>query len=233
MNKVAIISDVHGNYSAFKAVIDEILEKRISVILALGDWVGYYYSCNKIFTLLRDLRVTVYSIGGNHERMLMKAINDPTQWNVISKKYGHGLEIAYKTMDSNDLQYLLNLPERQIITIDNKKILLCHGSPRDKDEYIYPDTDILGMDFSGESVDYILLGHTHYPMVCNAFNKMIINPGSVGQARNRGGIANWAILNLTNGVVTMESTKFNVDAVVEDCFKYDPDNKYLKDVFKR
>jgi hypothetical protein len=61
----------------------------------------------------------------------------------------------------------------------------------------------------------------------------LVNVGSVGQSRKRGGIANWCLLNLKNRVIEMQSTPYNVNSLLNLVNKYDPDITYLSSILKR
>jgi predicted phosphodiesterase len=61
----------------------------------------------------------------------------------------------------------------------------------------------------------------------------IVNPGSVGQSRMKGGIANWAIINTNNKTVELKSTKYKVDDLILEVKKRDPQNPYLVNILLR
>ena len=233
MSKIAVLSDIHGNSAALQAVLGEAAHWDVEEYFVLGDFVGYYHRPLEVFQLLDHLSCRISAIQGNHERMLAKVLQGEFSWEDIGRKYGHGLEMAAKQLRQEKLAWLLNLPEQRILKRAGKRFLLCHGSPNDADRYIYPDAPPEAFDFPGAVADYVLLGHTHYPMLRFSGKYCVVNPGSVGQARTRGGVADWCVINTDNDVVTMRQTPYDADDVICDCIRYDPDVPYLQEVLRR
>ena len=64
--KVAVISDIHSNIEALKAVLDAIDQEDISLIINLGDLVGYNASPVECVDLVQGRQII--SIQGNHDR---------------------------------------------------------------------------------------------------------------------------------------------------------------------
>ena len=118
----------------------------------------------------------------------------------------------------------------------NYKILLCHGSPLDENIYIYPDADesVVNKMFEYNSdFDVLVYGHTHYPVIWERGNKKIVNPGSVGQPRNRKPGAAWALWDTTKNDIEFFRESYDVSPVVKMCKKIDPKIKYLSKVLVR
>ena len=87
--------------------------------------------------------------------------------------------------------------------------------------------------FESTKCDWVVLGHTHYPMVKKFGNKTIINPGSVGQTRNRRPGAYWVLFDTKSGSFTCLCEPYDVDHVVAQSKKRHPDIPYLADVLLR
>jgi len=233
MSRIAILSDIHGNSVALAAVLDDIKRQKIDECFVLGDLVGYYHRPREVLELLQESGLECAMIRGNHERMLEHALQGGISWADIRRKYGSGLAIAARELSREVLEELLSLPDQRLEERDGRRFLICHGAPNDVDRYIYPDAPAEAFHFQGVAADYVLLGHTHYPMLRSGEKYCVVNPGSVGQARTRGGVADWCILNTDNDVITMRQTPYDVDAVVCDCIRYDPDVPYLQEVLRR
>lgn len=233
MSRIAILSDIHGNSAALAAVLDDIKRQKIAACFFLGDFVGYYHHPREVLRLLQESGVACTMIRGNHERMLERALQGGILWEDIRRKYGSGLEIAARELPRDTLEGLLSLPDERLEESGGRRFLLCHGAPSDADRYIYPDAPPEAFDFPGAVADYVLLGHTHYPMLRFSGKYCVVNPGSVGQARTRGGVADWCVINTDNDVVTMRQTPYDADDVICDCIRYDPDVPYLQEVLRR
>lgn len=233
MSKIAILSDIHGNRAALQAVREEMAKQKAAACFILGDFIGYYHRPREVLRLLDDLPLRVEAIRGNHERMLEQALQGKLPWSEISRRYGHGLKMAADQLPKERLDRLMGLPDQRAVECGGKRFLLCHGSPGTPDRYLYPDAEGKAFDFSGIDADYVLLGHTHYPMVRSAKRFCLVNPGSVGQAREQGGVADWCVINTENDVITMQKTPYDIAPVVRDCETYDPNIAYLQDVLRR
>ena len=85
---------------------------------------------------------------------------------------------------------------------------MSHGSPWSNDFYIYPDCEkeiIVKCD--SKEHDFVLIGHSHYAFTIKNTNSVLINPGSVGQSRQFGGKASWAIINTKNNSFQLMTTR--------------------------
>lgn len=233
MSQIAVLSDIHGNSIALQAVLQEICCRNIEECFILGDLIGYYHRPLDVLRLLEESGLRCSMIRGNHERVLEQVLQGEITWEDIRRKYGHGLDAAVQQLPQARLDDLLSLPDQRREERDGRRFLLCHGSPIDRDLYIYPDAEAGAFDFSDVEADYVLLGHTHYPMIRCGRSFCVVNPGSVGQARERGGYADWCIINTENDVITMQQTRYDIVTVLSECRQYDPDIIYLQDVLRR
>ena len=134
--KVGLLADIHGNGNALKSVLKSAKEKKIEKLLCCGDYVGYYYEPNKVLSQLNEWDWE--GVSGNHEGMLKDWISK-TNRTQIQAKYGTGIAIAAKELTNESAEFLYEMPSNCKIQIENYKIILCHGSPWDRDLYIFPD----------------------------------------------------------------------------------------------
>jgi putative phosphoesterase len=230
--KIAILSDIHGNYLALEAVLNEATRAGVEYLFILGDVVGYYYHPDKVMELLGAWPAEL--IQGNHEQMLKNTITNAAVLKDYKEKYGSGLEFAFTKLNQETQQKLVNLSSHKIHEIDHLKLELCHGSPWDRDYYIYPDskTEILDKCADTEA-DYVFMGHTHYPYIYQNKRKVIANAGSVGQSREKGSIASWIVLDTSNRVLVFKYTKYDALPVIEEVKITDPQLPYLYEVLLR
>ena len=108
------------------------------------------------------------------------------------------------------------LKDHLVVELGGVKFGLYHGSPFGIDDYVYPDEIVVKLEaIVSNDVDVILMGHTHYQFFTTIDKKIIINPGSVGQARDVRGLASYAIFNTENMVIT----PYRLDYDKEDVLK--------------
>lgn len=230
--KIAILSDIHGNHYALAAVLEEVQTLNVDHLFILGDTVGYYYHPEKVLQYLEDWSKDM--IKGNHEELMKDAYMNEKFSKKVINDYGHGIELAIARLEDKSRNNLINLAFRETITLDNVIFELCHGSPWDFNLYIYPDSDIETLNKCGKlNADFVLMGHTHRHFLYCDNTTTILNAGSVGQNREKGGIASWVFLNTQNRTIIFKHTPYPIKNLIKDIKKYDINNEYLINVLKR
>jgi len=230
--KIALLSDIHGNDKALIAVLKEINAAGVKKILFLGDYIGYYYNADIVLDLIHSYDKEM--IKGNHELLMKESINDKRKSFENQKAYGSGLEYAKKLLSTEQIKYLINLPEKKELEFDGLKILICHGSPWNNNEYIYPDAPHDKIDRIFQlNYDLVIYGHTHYPALWEKDGKKICNPGSVGQPRDRKPGASWALWDTEINQIILKREYYDTTSLIESCKINDPDNNYLWEVLER
>lgn len=176
MNEIAVVSDIHGNVLALKAVVADIEKRSIFKVINLGDHIsGPLWPKETIQFLMSTNWINIL---GNHDRHLTK--DDPTKLG-LSDAYAHG------QMTTKDMAWLESLPSLVEIKDD---MIAFHGSPRNDGEYLLETIENGGIHLAGKeeisrkleglNSKIILCGHTHTPRCIVLGSAMIINPGSVG-----------------------------------------------------
>ncbi|PMP74452.1 MAG: metallophosphoesterase [Aciduliprofundum sp.] len=182
-SELVIISDVHSNIFALEAVLSKI--GRDSKIIHAGDVVGYYTFPNEVISTFRKREII--SIRGNHDLALISG--DYSNFNEYAVR---ALHWTYRNINRESYIYIASLKETARVNIFGKRIAIYHGSPWDLNYYLMEDEVTPGI--IPEGVDILVLGHTHIPYVKKFGNKMVINPGSVGQPRDGDPRASFAVL---------------------------------------
>lgn len=230
--KIAIFSDIHANCSALKAVYKDLELNNCQKIFVLGDLVGYYYNPSYVVNKIKnDPRCVV--IKGNHEELLLKSINDKHFADKCFKKYGSGLNVAIKTLNQEQLNWIKELPQSISVEIDGLKLGLYHGSDQHINEYIYPDTATTRLKSIVSKNDFLFFGHTHYPTVFPINDSMIVNPGSIGQPRDVGSLASYVILNTDNSSIVNRRIPFYNEFLIQQAKNLDPHYPYLSEILER
>lgn len=230
--KIAILSDIHSNKQAFDAVYKDIEMQGCEHILILGDIVGYYYDAEYVVNkIMSDSRCI--SIKGNHEAFLLKGLEDESVFRRYKRKYGSGLDIARQQLSEDMINWIKGLPESKSLRLGGMNIEMHHGSDKDIEEYIYPDESLNRINQIEKKAEYLFYGHTHYPVSFYNNGFVIVNPGSVGQPRDIGGLASYVILNIENNSVVNRRIAFETHSLVKTVELLDADKPYLKNVLTR
>lgn len=231
--KIAITSDYHANIIATKAVYAEIAKSDIDAIIVAGDLIGYYFSPREVVSCIRKSTIPTFVIKGNHEEILISCLSNMSFRTRVLEKYGPGIEFAINQLSANEIEWIMNLCHPSMVIIDGCRILLSHGSPYDINKYFYPDTDLSALEVMKNCCDVIVMGHTHYPFTREVGSSLIINPGSVGQPRNRQPGAHWSILNTSTKKVIHRITPYDLTELVIQCRMLAPNHPYLHQVLTR
>lgn len=229
--KVAVMADIHANIVALEAVWSSCEEESVDAFIVAGDLIGYYYWPRQVVRrLYQDSRVVC--VRGNHEENLARC-DDPTSARILRERYGSGYDVCAETLNETEKGWLLNLPTTCTVEFDGVSFTVHHGSPTSANEYIYPDADESTLLRSYSQSDFTVIGHTHYPMHHTHQGRNLINPGSVGQPRDFGGSASYAIVDTIDQSVVFRRIQFDVSQVVEEAISRDPQLPYLHTIQTR
>jgi predicted phosphodiesterase len=230
--KVAVLSDIHGNRFALEEVLKEALQIGVEKLLVLGDIVGYYYHPEVVLEMLSKWDYEI--IKGNHEVLLQDLKEGKIDPEVMKKKYGRGHEQALIKIDSKTQDWLFSLPEQKSVRINNVYFQMNHGSPSSIDEYIYPDASIEQLEKCNSiQHDFVLIGHSHYAFSFRCANSTLINCGSVGQSRQKGGLAFWVVINTENKSFEIKATPYDVSQLLKEIEMFELKIGYSSKILQR
>jgi putative phosphoesterase len=229
--KVGLIADVHGNSPALRSVLAA-LRDRVDSILFMGDLVGYYPFVNECVDAWDSDQII--GVLGNHDKILIDCLaqgREPDD--LYCDRYGSALKRCLRRLSPKACELLASWPQIRSLHLEDVSATMFHGSPwMPLEGRVYPDF-MEWERFENCSEEIILLGHTHYPMIKKWCGKVIINPGSVGQPRQRSGAAEYAVLDVAKRSVVFERAPYDVSSVVEDARRHDPEMNYLIEVLSR
>ncbi|MCR4396149.1 MAG: metallophosphatase family protein [Candidatus Saccharicenans sp.] len=201
-----IFSDIHGNLEALEAVLENTSRKKIDYYIFLGDLVGYGASPNEVLQKVTSLKHLIM-VRGNHDKAVC-GLDSIQTFNPIAAA---AIQWTRKTLIKKYMSLLSSLAKGPLVI--HKNITICHGSPFDEDYYIFGEFDAVEA-FGYFDTPLCFFGHTHFPFIYverdqtvegtfiqeNPFEiklekgvRYLINPGSVGQPRDRNPRAAYAI----------------------------------------
>ncbi len=211
--KFAVLSDIHGNMFALRAVIEDMKKFNVNRVLCLGDLAMAGPQPNTAIDFVRTQDWTV--IQGNTDEMIANFSEDI--YDTIKKDapiMANALRQDVNDISDENKKYLKNLPKNKCIEVEGLKILLVHGSPRQNNENIYPnmDIDIIEDIFMNVDADVVFCGHTHIPCGYQTNSKItVVNDGSVGRPFTKEPQACYVIADAINGKLKIEHRMVDYD----------------------
>jgi len=226
-----IIADMHGNWDALVAVLEDTRDSGVEEVLVLGDLVGYGATPNEVVEELGRLQCPFRAIRGNHDKVVA-GIDDGHNFNPTALLAARW---TAETMTAENLGFVRELPQGPLRIADD--LLICHGSLLDEDEYLLAALDAVE---SLHSVDdpVVFFGHTHIPskfayrdedgqmdvavlegdevvVQLQEGTRYMLNPGSVGQPRDRDPRAGYMLYDTEAREVTMRRLEYPVEQAQE------------------
>ena len=186
--KIAVISDLHSNIEALKAVLNDIDEKLVDMIVCAGDLVGYLPFPNEVIDLVRRRNITC--VMGNYDDAIgnTRLVCGCEYKNEKARLTGErSLAWTRDCVTEENKSFLRGLPREINLTINNCRVKIVHGSPNHLNEYLTEDTSeaYLKELLAQTHTDVLICGHTHIPYHKNFENdKHVINAGSVGKPKH-------------------------------------------------
>ncbi len=223
--RILVMSDIHANYTALTAVLKEAGE--VDETWCLGDLVGYGPDPNAVVEEMRDIKNLICLLG-NHDvaaigKMPLETFNGDARKSLMHHE---------KVLSASNLDYLNSLPSKTKV---RGEATMAHGSPRDPLwEYIL-NTLSARLNFEHFDTPWCFVGHSHIQcmfaldekndrvtleqvkpdITIQLHPKLILNPGSVGQPRDRDPRAAFAIYDTEARTWTPRRAEYNIAEVQE------------------
>lgn len=218
--KIAVISDIHANIEALRAVLNDIDGLSVDKIYCTGDLVGYGPKPNEVIELIRAKRID--TVMGNYDDAV--AYNLPVcgcnyKSDAERERGEKSLSWTITHITAENKKFLRELPEVLSLNLEKYNLLLFHGSPRALNEYLndVEDEDLFNDITRDYPADIYIYGHTHVPYVKKAVDKLFVNVGSVGLPKDGNPDACYVIVEIKEfPVVTIHRVLYSADITVSD-----------------
>jgi putative phosphoesterase len=185
--KLLILSDIHANWPALEAILAA--EPEHDDVAFCGDVVDYG---PQPVECLRWLTAhSKYMVRGNHDNALglnvdCQCMGSFREYSVATRQWHRAL------LTDEDRELLRRMPRLYVFEWGGRRFRMAHATPQ-ADLFEYLDMDKWGERIWGLQENYVLLGHTHIQGMRSFDNVTVVNPGSVGLARDRPGKACYAV----------------------------------------
>ncbi len=224
--KYAIISDIHSNLEALRRVLEEIDKLGVDRIICLGDIVGYGANPNECVEIIRERKIE--SIMGNHDIVACGG-KEPFDFNPVARDAVLWTRAA---LTAENRKFLHNLPEAR----EMDGFLIVHGAISDSDLYVFSEYDAFSEFKLMKKWNICFFGHTHvrayyiflgddvcclsdYEFKIEPEAKYLINPGSVGQPRDRDPRSSFLVYDSEEAIVSFIRQEYDIELAKKKIIK--------------
>ena len=228
-----VLSDMHGNWDAFAAVLRRVRRKRFDAILVLGDLVGYGAGPNQVVEAVRNLEGVVHVVRGNHDKVVCE-LEDGSNFNQPALAAARW---TTERLTPANMRFVKEMPLGPSEVEEHLHI--CHGSPLDEDTYVFSIYDAYEI-FSNYAANVVFFGHTHIPSLfvqqakgievavvqgesftleLEAEKRYLLNPGSIGQPRDRDPRASYVTYDSETQTVRWQRVDYAINKAQERIVK--------------
>ena len=223
--RAIILSDIHSNLEALQSVVHDAEERGgFDELWQLGDLVGYGPDPKACIELIREYDGR--GVTGNHDLASIGRLS-PEAFNIYASA---AVEWTTKQLNKEDVEFLGSLP----LKLEHEDFTVVHGSPRDPVwEYVVSSAAAVA-SFLHFDTQRCLVGHSHIPFICRPTetgaefldfpldtpihigdDRMIVNPGSVGQPRDGNPRASYAVYNSEEGTIFHHRVEYDIPKTQE------------------
>lgn len=232
--RIAVLSDIHGNTPALKAIIESIKENNIDRIIYLGDVIGIGPEPDKCLDLIIENNFEM--VLGNHELYYVRGTDIDPEMSDYEREHHNWIK---RLLTDKHYQYLSKCPLSIKVEENNFKLMFQHFLIDDTtfEQYPFHGICVLREKIINQLIDeldtnYMFIGHEHRPYEVEYNNKKLIDGGSSGCVYDD--ITHYTIIDISDKVnVSRNEIKYNRDELI-DIFKNGdefPLKEYLSENF--
>ena len=201
---VALLSDIHSNYYAFKACYEDAVKCGAEMFIFLGDYVSDLSEPQRTMDLVYEIgsKYPTVCLRGNREGYMLDCESGKSSFTQGSKS--GSLLFTYEHLRKKDLDFIRGLKISDTIVIEGVRIEIAHAA-MENDRFYFDNNDGHTADiFPQMKCDYLLTGHSHKQYIKQNAGKTIINPGSVGIPQGGTQHPKYALLDIENGSISCQ-----------------------------
>ena len=202
--RVAVLSDIHSNYYAFKACYEDAIKCGAEMFIFLGDYVSDLSEPQRTMDLVYEIqsKYPTVCLRGNREGYMLDCESGRSSFARGSKS--GSLLFTYEHLRKKDLEFIRGLKISDTIEIEGVKFEIAHAA-MDNDRYYFDSNDGHAANiFPQMKCDYLLTGHSHKQYIQRNAGKTIINPGSVGIPQDGTRNPKYALLDIADGNISCQ-----------------------------
>ena len=202
--RVAVLSDIHSNYYAFKACYEDAVKSGAESFIFLGDYVSDLSEPQRTMDLVYEIqsKYPTVCLRGNREGYMLDCESGKSSF-IRGSKSG-SLLFTYENLRKKDLEFIRGLKISDTIEIEDVGMEIAHAA-MDNDRFYFDCNDGHTADiFPQMKCNYLLTGHSHKQYIQRNAGKTIINPGSVGIPQDGTRNPKYALLDIADGNISCQ-----------------------------
>ncbi|MEM7164867.1 MAG: metallophosphoesterase family protein [Planctomycetota bacterium] len=190
LNKVALFGGVYSNYHSLVAVVEDAQRRGCDAMYCLGDIGAFGPHPDRVFPVLVDNAIA--TVQGNYDHSIGNrrddcacGYTDPRDNHFARLSYAYTFE---RTADRWK-DWMRDLPPEIRIEVGGRRVLLCHGSPRRTNEFLWQSTTpdpFIDRLFRDHSADAIACTHSGLHWQQQVQGGLLVNVGVIGRPENDG-----------------------------------------------
>jgi predicted phosphodiesterase len=196
MNRIAVFGGIYSNYLALEAALADVRRRGVEGCYCLGDLGAFGPHPNRVFPLLRDQGVEC--LQGNYDHSIANELAD-CRCGYTDPRDNHFARLSYEYTfaytDPANRAWMKALPERRLLQLGRYRALLCHGSPRRTNEFLWESTTSSHfLEYLAETHDADLILGTHTGIKWHRQlkgDRHFVNVGVLGRPENDGQAHVW------------------------------------------
>lgn len=211
--KLAVISDTHGNATAFEAVIKDLKKQSPDAIVFLGDVGMRGPEPKECIDLLKSLEPLAI-IRGNHDDKFTRFPRPGWQPdNYKKERLLRSFEYDCEKIPSTDQIWLSNLPKEFFYEFEEVAVEMYHSTPNSLVDIVYPWATLEELEklHKNEQTKLVLHGHSHHAYVRQGRGRMVVNCGSVGLPFDGDNRASYAIVDFDRKDIAIQLRRVTYD----------------------
>lgn len=213
--KFGIITDIHNNLTALKAITERLYQMECDKIICCGDMIGIGPCPEETVQYMMTIP-NLIAVRGNHEKYLLEGMptDYPNTENMSFAEMQHH-QWEHQQLSAESVAFLRSLPYKVDMTCDDFRLSVMHYCMDRDGTYVYytpnPSEDDLKSMFAEEKSDIILYGHNHSRNICKS-DKLYVNVGSLGCPGKEKNSARAGILEINEGTAAVQTIDVCYDA---------------------
>ena len=207
--RLLVVSDIHSNLTALERVLEDAW--GFDGLICAGDVVGYGPDPGICVETVKKLGVLC--VMGNHD--YAASTGDSSNLNEYAAE---AISINRRLMNPGQAAWLGGLSSRLTLDREGVAVAVVHGSPGyPLMEYVYPSEARMRAEefFEATGAGLLIMGHTHVPFIHRSGDRVLLNPGSVGQPRDGDPRASYMLVDLSDGGIEVMHgrVEYDIEAV--------------------